>query len=391
MPDADPAVDKWFLRGAERSNPATDIRSWTVGNTVTALVHGAEYFPVLHQRLCLTRRHDQVYFADFRGDTEELLDGEGSAVGEVLGELARRSVLLFGLIWRSQPGWLDQSEGKNAELARAVSDEGGQVLLDPRTRRGGSHHQKFVVIRHPDRPAEDVAFVGGIDLGLGRNDDADHAGDPQAMDFPEVYGDRPPWHDVQCSIKGPAVSDVEHTFRERWYGSSALDLSSPFRAVIDRAYMAGRLAGRQLPPPLPDPPAHGHPRRADAADVSGPPAPLSVRPARGAEHRLRLPKGAEAGPAADLRRGPVPVGPFVADLFADALGANPDLHLIAVVPRFPDKEGMARWPSLVGRQQAIRVCRSAGRDRFGIYDVENAGGTRSTCIRRWSSSMTSGP
>ena len=44
---------------------------------MTALVHGAEYFPVLHQRLCLTRRHDQVYFADFRGDTEELLDGEG--------------------------------------------------------------------------------------------------------------------------------------------------------------------------------------------------------------------------------------------------------------------------------------------------------------------------
>jgi phosphatidylserine/phosphatidylglycerophosphate/cardiolipin synthase-like enzyme len=45
------------------------------------------------------------------------------------------------------------------------------------------------------------------------------------------------------------------------------------------------------------------------------------------------------------------------------------------VPRFPDKEGLARWPSLVGRQQAIRVCRSAGRDRFGIYDVENAVGT----------------
>jgi hypothetical protein len=48
-----------------------------------------------------------VYFADFRGDTEELLDGEGSAVGDVLGGLARRGVLIFGLIWRSQPGWLD--------------------------------------------------------------------------------------------------------------------------------------------------------------------------------------------------------------------------------------------------------------------------------------------
>src|ERR1700677_1129210 len=130
MPNADPAVDRWFLTGDERLNPGTAIRPWTVGNTVRVLVHGGGHFPVLHQRLRPTRRHDQVFFADFRGDTEELLDGEGSSVGAVLGELASRSVLIFGLIWRSQPGWLDQSEGKNAELARAVSDEGGQVLLD---------------------------------------------------------------------------------------------------------------------------------------------------------------------------------------------------------------------------------------------------------------------
>ena len=201
-----------------------------------------------------------MYFADFRADTEERLDGEGTEVGDVLADLAARHVAVFGLIWRSQPGWLDQSEGKNAELARTILDEGGQVLLDPRTRRGGSHHQKFVVIRHPGRPADDVAFVGGIDLGLSRNDDGAHLGDPQVMDFPAVYGERPPWHDVHCAVAGPAVTDVEHTFRERWYGSSILDLSSPIRMVIDRAYMAGQLpAGtcrpswttRRAPAPMP--------------------------------------------------------------------------------------------------------------------------------------------
>jgi phosphatidylserine/phosphatidylglycerophosphate/cardiolipin synthase-like enzyme len=67
--------------------------------------------------------------------------------------------------------------------------------------------------------------------------------------------------------------------------------------------------------------------------------------------------------------------PFVADLLASALRENPDLHIVAVVPRFPDKEGAARWPSLVGREQAIRVCRAAGGDRFAIYDLENAAGT----------------
>jgi phosphatidylserine/phosphatidylglycerophosphate/cardiolipin synthase-like enzyme len=67
--------------------------------------------------------------------------------------------------------------------------------------------------------------------------------------------------------------------------------------------------------------------------------------------------------------------PFVADLLADALQANPELHLIAIVPRYPDKEGASRLPSLVGREQAITVCRQAGKDRFAIYDVENNSGT----------------
>jgi phosphatidylserine/phosphatidylglycerophosphate/cardiolipin synthase-like enzyme len=374
MPEPDPAVDRWFLAAAERSNPATDIRSWTAGNQVTALVHGADYFRVLHQRLCLTRREDQVYFADFRGDTEELLDGDGTAVGQVLGELAHRGILVFGLLWRSQPGWLDQSEGKNAELSRGVTEAGGQVLLDPRTRRGGSHHQKFVVIRHPDRPGRDLAFVGGIDLGLSRNDDAHHAGDRQAMPFPAVYGDHPPWHDVQCSIAGPAVSDVEHTFRERWNGSSILDLSSPVRALVDRAYMAGRLAGRQLPPQLADPPSPGtHAvqilRTYPARLRRYPFAPLGER-SIGHAYRKMLKRARRLIYVEDQYLW----APFVADLFADALRANPDLHLIAVVPRYPDKEGMARWPSLVGRQQAIRVCRAAGADRFSIYDLENPTG-----------------
>ncbi len=375
MPETDTAVEKWFLSSVERANPATKIRAWTAGNTVTVLVHGAEYFPVLHERLCLTRRHDRVYVAAFRADTEELLDGEGSTVGDVLGDLARRGVVIFGLIWRSQPGWLDQSEGKNAELARAVSEQGGQVLLDPRTRRGGSHHQKFVVIRHPDRPGEDVAFLGGIDLGLSRNDDAAHAGDPQAMEFPKVYGDRPPWHDVQCLIRGPAVGDVELTFRERWDGSSALDLSSPFRALMDRAYMAGQLVGRDLPERLPDPPARGaHTvqilRTYPARLRRYPFAPLGERSIDYA-YRKVLKRARRLIYVEDQYLW----APFVADLFADALRVNPHLYLIAVVPRFPDKEAASRWPSLVGREQAIRVCRSAGGDRFAIYDIENPVGT----------------
>ena len=85
-----------------------------------------------------------------------------------------------------------------------------------RVRTGGSHHQKFVVIRHRDDPSRDVAFVGGIDLAHNRRDDADHGGDPQPQPLTEEYGAHPPWHDVQVAIQGPAVHDVETVFRERW-------------------------------------------------------------------------------------------------------------------------------------------------------------------------------
>lgn len=65
------------------------------------------------------------------------------------------------------PKALRQSEEANAEFVRRIGEHGGQVLLDARTRRSGSHHQKLVVLRHPGAPGRDVAFIGGIDLGCG--------------------------------------------------------------------------------------------------------------------------------------------------------------------------------------------------------------------------------
>ena len=84
---------------------------------------------------------------------DERLDGPGTEVGDLLRQAARRGVRVFGLLWRSHPKLLHQSEEANAEFAREITDDGGQVLLDARTRRAGSHHQKLVVIRHPDGPA----------------------------------------------------------------------------------------------------------------------------------------------------------------------------------------------------------------------------------------------
>ena len=203
QPADDPAIRQWFLREHERRNPATDLRLFTTGNDVVPLIDGRSYFRRLRAELAATVSGDQVYFADFRGDMDELLDGPGTGVGEMLIEAARRGVAVFGLLWRSHPSWLHQSEEANAELAREISDNGGHVLLDARTRRAGSHHQKLVVIRHPEARERDIAFVGGIDLGFSRGDDSEHKGDEQVMPFPESYGPRPAWHDIQAEVRGP--------------------------------------------------------------------------------------------------------------------------------------------------------------------------------------------
>ena len=108
------------------------------------------------------------------------------------------------------------------------------MLLDERVRRDGSHHQKLFVARHPDATDLDVAFVGGIDLCHGRRDDERHGGDEQAIDLDPRYGPRPPWHDVQLEVRGPAVGDLAWTFRERWEDPTPLDHRNPWRRRLAR-------------------------------------------------------------------------------------------------------------------------------------------------------------
>jgi len=373
----DPAVLAWFLGDGERVNKASDLRGFTPGNRVTPLVDGREYFARLCAELVATESGDQVFFLDFRGDLDERLDGVGTEVGELLSAAARRGVGVFGMLWRSQTKLLHQSEEANAEFARMIDQNGGHVFLDARTRRGGSHHQKLVVVRHPGSSARDVAFVGGIDLSHTRNDDSGHRGDPQVLAFPEVYGPRPPWHDIQAEVRGRAVHDLEHTFRERWYGSSPLDLPSPVRQLYDRTYHIGATTRRPLPEPV--------------SDDDSRPGMQAVQVLRTYPARLRrypfAPLG-ERSIAHGYRKAFARARSLVyledqylwsrpvADLLASALRANPNLHVIAVVPRHPDSDGaISRVPGLLGRHDVMRTCAQAGGERFAVYDLENREGT----------------
>ena len=213
------SAEQWFL-------PA-DERPVTAGNKVVALVHGATYFSRLVEVVTSLTAGDLVWFTDWRGDADELLAPDGPTVGDLFAAAARRGVDVRALLWRSHSDRTSFSAQENEHLGKCINDAGGIALLDQRVRRGGSHHQKLVVVRHGNRPADDVAFVGGIDLSHSRRDDSRHHGDRQRQPMDRRYGATPPWHDAMLEIRGPAVLDLQESFAQRWNDPTPLDHRNP--------------------------------------------------------------------------------------------------------------------------------------------------------------------
>jgi len=374
--------DSWFLTSAERGNDSTALDrrrpgrlAWSTGNRVEALIHGAVYFGRLLEAIRGLGSGDRLYFTDWRGDPDQLLsDDPDSAIGAVLGAAARRGVQVKGLMWRSHLDRLGFSAEENRHLGEECNAVGGEVLLDQRVRLGGSHHQKLVVIRHAAGPERDVAFVGGIDLCHSRRDDADHRGDRQRQAMAPIYGDRPPWHDAQVAVQGPAVGDLEFCFRERWEDRGSLS-RDPLGILHDLLRHTDRKASR-LPPTPPDPePCGPHAvqvLRTYARRHGGYPfAPHGERSvARGFQKAIRR-----------ARRLIYIEDQFVwstevAKVIASALVATPSLQLIVLLPRYFDQDSaLTLRPNQVGREQAVSVLKDAAGDRVAIYDIENLAGT----------------
>ena len=375
-------LERWFLTSAERGNDATgldrrrgDGLAWSTGNKVETLVHGATYFNRLVEAIRELGEGDQLYFTDWRGDPDQRLgDDPDTQVGTVLAAAARRGVMVRGLVWRSHLDRLGFSAKENRHLGEQVNAAGGEVLLDQRVRLGGSHHQKLVVIRHATGAERDVAFVGGIDLCHSRRDEEEHEGDRQHQTMAPAYGLRPPWHDAQLAIQGPAVGDLEFCFRERWDDRSPLS-RDPLGILHDLLRHTHRRAS-VLPAMRADPPPRGphavQVLRTYARRHGGYPF---------APHGERSVACGFRKAIARARRLLYIEDQFlwsteVAKVIAGALVASPSLHLIVVLPRFFDQAStLTLRPNQVGREQAVRVLLEAAADRVAIYDIENADGT----------------
>ncbi|MBM6404525.1 phospholipase [Phycicoccus sp. CSK15P-2] len=373
-----------FLTPDERANPDTRVDAvhpdgvaWSTGNRVRPIVHGAPYFAELAERLAGTGPGDLVLFADWRGDPDQqLTDDPEVTLGATLAAAARRGAVVRGLLWRSHWRRLGYHADRAWALGARIDAAGGQCLRDMRVAPGGSHHQKLVVVRYRDDPVRDIAYVGGIDLCHSRRDTAAHEGDPQQVAMPQVFGPRPPWHDVHCAIQGPAVHDVETSFRERWEDGTPLTLN-PGRLASSLA-QGEDLEPEPLPEQAPPPPAvdDGHeavqvlrtyPRLRPVGHDFASDGEQSI--ARGNGKALRA-----------ARRLVYLEDQFlwseeVGRHFGDALRRNPELRLVVVLPIVPDVDGaLSLPPQLHGRSLAMDLLLDAGGDRVALYGLTSPAG-----------------
>jgi phosphatidylserine/phosphatidylglycerophosphate/cardiolipin synthase-like enzyme len=373
----DGSTADWFLPPDGRGNPATELdrrrgdgHAFTVGNHVDILVHGRPYFEELYRALCETQRGDTVHFVDWRGDPDEYLV-DGVEFATVLADLAKRGVKIRGLVWRSHPKATGFHLERHVELAQEVNDAGGLILLDQRVRPAGSHHQKLVYIRYVG-DKEDVAFLGGIDLCHGRRDDERHLGDPQPEALDDAYGDRPPWHDVQVRVRGPAVGDLDLVFRERWNDPTPMaDRRTPWRALISK--LARQPDRRDPLPPYPPDPAPGGTTAIQVLRTypkKRPPYPFAPDGERSIVRAYQR-------SFARARRLIFVEDQYlwsreVAGLFASALQRAPELRVIVIVPRIPDRNGVVSGPPhRIAQLELVDRLRKVAADRFAIYDIEN--------------------
>ena len=254
--------------------------------------------------------------------------------------------------------------------ARCCSTSGSAAM--------GSHHQKFVVLRHDERPAKDVAFVGGIDLCHSRRDDAEHRGDPQAAaDGRGLRADTRRGTTCSCRCAGPAVGVLDTVFRERWDDPNSPDADHPIAWIHDKLHHA-RMHADPLPPQLPTAAGVRPAPRADAAHLSGDPA--AATPSR--------PTASARWPAATPRRS----------RRARRLIYLEDQYLWSAEVARPVRRGAAAttrtctWssscpgsPTRTARSPSGRSWSAGGRrsrcaggpgaDRVHVFDVENHAGT----------------
>ena len=236
-----------------------------------------------------------------------------------------------------------------------------------RMRTGGSHHQKFVILRHHDRPALDVAFLGASAFATVGAMTPRMAATHNRSRWPRRMGhDRP----------GTTYSSLSADQRwAMWRRCSVNDGRPPGSQPQPDPLDSGPCPARQ---PLQDP----LPRQRADPEPAGPHPVQLLRtyPRRmgGYPFACAGERGVARGytKAVSQARHLIYIedqclwSPEVAATLAVALQRNPELHLVAVLPQFPDQNGrLSRPPNLIGRDRAIATLDEVAPGRAAIYGL----------------------
>jgi phosphatidylserine/phosphatidylglycerophosphate/cardiolipin synthase-like enzyme len=155
----------------------------------------------------------------------------------VLGFMVQQGVEVKALIWDCSKIFAHY----NPQVAyQELVDVGVTCILDDSS-RGLQHHPIEALHQKISVVDGSCAFVGGIDPLIELNGDFDR------WDTPAHHFSAPlrrnqldhtpfPWHDAHAIIEGPAASDVELNFRERW------------NDVVERHHLDDKLFIQEHPP-----------------------------------------------------------------------------------------------------------------------------------------------
>eukprot|EP01094_Clydonella_sp_ATCC50884_P017157 TRINITY_DN2931_c1_g1_i1.p1 TRINITY_DN2931_c1_g1~~TRINITY_DN2931_c1_g1_i1.p1 ORF type:complete len:1082 (+),score=270.33 TRINITY_DN2931_c1_g1_i1:44-3247(+) len=245
-----------------------------VGNCVQWYVDGADMYLAAAEAMEAAKH--QIFITDWFFTPElflERTDKDGSIqlhserrLDKILARKAEQGVEIFVLPWSETKLALGLNSANVKLVLEALSDN-IKVLCHPVNMPvKWSHHQKTIVVD------QRIAFVGGLDLCLGRWDLQSHpisdigahhffpgkdyynpayaefAGveDP-FTDMPDLNRHKHPrmgWHDVHSAIAGPAARDVARNFIQRW-NHHRRELCSSYRYLVpDTSFVRPHGMGR---------------------------------------------------------------------------------------------------------------------------------------------------
>ena len=289
-----------------------DVRAWqsraracppldAAGNLVRPLVHGATYFAGWSTRCeALGRgRPAALHRLARRPRRAAAPDGPDASREAVRRRPPSAGSCVRGLVWRShlRPAAVLRRGEPAARRARS-NDGGGEVLLDMRVRPGGRTTRSSSSCGTRAGPSATSPSSAASTCATAAATTPTTRGDPQAQPMAEVYGPRPPWHDVQLDDPRARPSATSR----RCSGSAGrtrqpLD-PPPVAGSADRLHRDRTGSAGPLPPQLP------RPARARAARRCSCCAPTRT----GAPATRSRPTASAASPAATPRRCGGPAG-----------------------------------------------------------------------------------